>query len=145
MFHKLLFATRMAHDTAYAQSVTRKTLLAKPYPDVQKLPRNAESSFFVFEFSFSLLSYFRHQIHGKTWFILFSTWLKNYVKCLNLQSLCWLFLSSKFILVNAAVLIQKRYLFKDELFKDKLFKTLSKIILKIWKIKEKLFSEWWAK
>ena len=69
-----------------------KTLLAKPYPDVQKLPRKAGSSFFIFEFSFSLLSYFRHQIHGKTWFIIFFAWLKNYVKCLNLQNLCWLFL-----------------------------------------------------
>ena len=68
------------------------TLLAKPYPDVQKLPRKAGSSFFIFEFSFSLLSYFRYQIHGKTWFIIFCAWLKNYVKCLNLQSLCWLFL-----------------------------------------------------
>ena len=33
--------------------------MAKPYPDVQKLPRNGGSSFFIFEFSFSLLSYFR--------------------------------------------------------------------------------------
>ena len=72
--------------------VFRKTLLAKPYPDVQILPRNAWSSFFIFEFSFSLLSYFLHQIHWKTWFIIFSAWLKNYVRCLNLQSLCWLFL-----------------------------------------------------
>ena len=31
-------------------------LLGKPYPDVQKLPRNAGSIF----------SYFHYQIHGKT-------------------------------------------------------------------------------
>ena len=44
--------------------------------------------FIIFEFSFSLfslLSYFRHQAHGKTWFIIFSAWLKNYVKYLNLK------------------------------------------------------------
>ena len=50
------------------------------------------SSFFIFELLFCLLSYFCHQIHRETWFIIFSAWLKNYVKCLNLQSLCWFFL-----------------------------------------------------
>ena len=45
-----------------ADLLLRRTLLAKPYPDVQKLPRNAGSSYFYFEFSFRLLSHFRYHM-----------------------------------------------------------------------------------
>ena len=72
--------------------------MPKPYPDVQKLPRNAGSSFFIFEFSFSLLSYFRYpcdppeknQIHGETWFF--------HIFCL-IKKLCKMRKFAKFTLV----------------------------------------------